>query len=376
MAKTPKEKDPPTAADPPQTKAAQRDATLAQIRKHFGEAAILPLGAHLRAQVEVIPTRITQFDIATGVGGIPRGRILEIFGPESGGKTTLCLQFIAEVQKQNGLAAFIDAEHALDTAWARKLGVRTEDLLISQPNNGEEALTIAEMLIKGNFIDIIVIDSVAALVPKAELEGDMGMATMGMQARLMSQALRKLSGAISKSRTICIFTNQLREKVGVMFGSPETTPGGKALKFWASMRIRVSSSSDLTKDKDDRPIAKPSKSKIIKNKVAPPYGEAEALLFFDRGFDVNHNLISAAIEHNVIEKKGAWLQFAGELLGHGHQAATEAVAKNKELWQKVRVAVEEVTIRKNQIIPQTQETDSEQETDPEAERPDSAPNSG
>jgi recombination protein RecA len=278
-----------------------------------------------------------------GVGGIPRGRIVEIFGPESSGKTTLMLHVIANAQKAGGLAAFIDAEHALDPAYAKKLGVNLDDLLVSQPDSGEEALTICETLARSNALDVIVIDSVAALVPKAELEGEMGMATMGMQARLMSQALRKLTAILAKAKTACIFTNQIREKVGVMFGNPETTPGGKALKFYASVRIDIRRK-DTIKDAAGNPIGNHVKVKVVKNKVAPPFGEAEFDILYNHGINKEGSILDVALETGVVEKKGAWLQFAGELIGQGKEAAQKALADNPALAQKI---VEAILARRN-----------------------------
>ncbi len=336
------DKNPVAAAETTrQTAARQRDldAAIATITKTYGEGSIMRLGdERAKLKIEVIPTGALGLDLALGVGGIPRGRIVEIFGPESSGKTTLMLHVIANAQKAGGLAAFIDAEHALDPAYAKKLGVNLDDLLVSQPDSGEEALTICETLARSNALDVIVIDSVAALVPKAELEGEMGMATMGMQARLMSQALRKLTAILAKAKTACIFTNQIREKVGVLFGNPETTPGGKALKFYASVRIDIRRK-DAIKDSAGNVIGNHVKTKIVKNKVAPPFAEAEFDILFNHGINREGNILDVGLEHGVVEKKGAWLQFGGELLGQGRDAAQKVLVEKPELARKIVEAI-------------------------------------
>ena len=315
------------------------DAAIAAITKSYGEGSIMRLGdARAQVKIDVIPTGSLAMDLALGVGGIPRGRVVEIFGPESSGKTTLMLHVIANAQKAGGLAAFIDAEHALDPGYAKRLGVNLDDLLVSQPDSGEEALTICETLARSNALDVIVIDSVAALVPKAELEGEMGMATMGMQARLMSQALRKLTAILAKSRTTCIFTNQLREKVGVMFGNPETTPGGKALKFYASVRIDIRRK-DTLKDAAGNAIGNHVRVKIVKNKVAPPFAEAEFDIIYNHGINQEGSILDVGVESSVVAKKGAWLQFDGELIGQGKEAAQKALAENPALAQKIVSAI-------------------------------------
>jgi recombination protein RecA len=315
------------------------DAAISTITKAYGEGSIMRLGdARAQSKIEVIPTGSLALDLALGVGGIPRGRVVEIFGPESSGKTTLMLHVIANAQKNGGLAAFIDAEHALDPGYAKKLGVNLDDLLVSQPDSGEEALTICETLARSNALDVIVIDSVAALVPKAELEGEMGMATMGMQARLMSQALRKLTALLAKSKTTCIFTNQLREKVGVMFGNPETTPGGKALKFYASVRIDIRRK-DTLKDAAGNATGNHVKVKIVKNKVAPPFAEAEFDIIYNHGINKEGSILDVGLETGAVEKKGAWLQFAGELVGQGKEAAQRALAEKPELARKIVEAI-------------------------------------
>jgi recombination protein RecA len=309
------------------------------ITKTYGEGSIMRLGdEHARMKIDVIPTGALGLDLALGVGGLPRGRVIEIFGPESSGKTTLMLHVIANAQKTGGLAAFIDAEHALDPAYAKKLGVNLDDLLVSQPDSGEEALTICETLARSNALDVIVIDSVAALVPKSELEGEMGMATMGMQARLMSQALRKLTAILAKAKTACIFTNQLREKVGVMFGNPETTPGGKALKFYASVRLDIRRK-DTIKDPTGNAIGNMVKVKVVKNKVAPPFAEAEFEIIYNHGINKEGNILDVGLTHGVVEKKGAWLQFNGELIGQGKESARQALMEKPEVGRKIVDAI-------------------------------------
>ncbi len=315
------------------------DAAIASITKSFGEGAIMRLGdAGAKMKIDVIPTGALSVDLALGAGGLPRGRIVEIYGPESSGKTTLMLHVIANAQKAGGLAAFIDAEHALDPQYARKLGVNIDELLISQPDSGEEALTICETLARSNALDVIVIDSVAALVPKAELEGEMGMATMGMQARLMSQALRKLTAILSKAKTLCVFTNQLREKVGVMFGSPETTTGGKALKFYASVRLDIRRR-DAIKDAAGNVIGNQVRVKVVKNKIAPPFIEAEFEILFNHGINKEGSILDVGIANGVVDKKGAWLQFQGELIGQGKDAARQALIEKPELGKKIFDAI-------------------------------------
>jgi len=315
------------------------DSAIATIKKSFGEGSIMRLGdASGNTTVDVISTGALSLDLALGAGGVPRGRVIEIYGPESSGKTTLMLHIVANAQKAGGLAAFIDAEHALDPAYAKKLGVNLDDLLVSQPDSGEEALTICETLARSNAIDVIVVDSVAALVPKAELEGEMGMATMGMQARLMSQALRKLTAILGKSKTMCLFTNQIREKVGVMFGSPETTPGGKALKFYASVRIDIRRK-EILKDSTGNPIGNHVKTKIVKNKVAPPFQEAEFDIMYNQGINKEGSILEAGVAHGVVNKKGAWFQFDGDLIGQGKEAARRALSDSPDLAEKIKAAI-------------------------------------
>jgi recombination protein RecA len=319
--------------------ARELEAAISTITKSYGEGSIMRLGdARALVKIDVIPTGALALDLALGVGGIPRGRVVEIFGPESSGKTTLMLHVIANAQKAGGLAAFIDAEHALDPGYAKKLGVNLDDLLVSQPDSGEEALTICETLARSNALDVVVIDSVAALVPKAELEGEMGMATMGMQARLMSQALRKLTAILGKSKTTCIFTNQLREKVGVMFGNPETTPGGKALKFYASVRLDIRRKETL-KDAAGNATGNHVRVKVVKNKVAPPFAEAEFDIIYNHGINKEGSILDVGIENGVVDKKGAWLQFEGELIGQGKEAAQKAMVEKPALARKIVEAI-------------------------------------
>ena len=318
---------------------ADLESAIAAITKSFGEGSIMRLGEEgANLQIDAVSTGSLGLDIALGVGGVPRGRIIEIYGPESSGKTTLMLHIVANAQKAGGTAAFIDAEHALDPAYAANLGVNLEELLISQPDSGEEALTICETLARSGAVDVIVIDSVAALVPRAELEGDMGMATMGMQARLMSQALRKLAAILGKSKTMCLFTNQMREKVGVMFGSPETTPGGKALKFYASVRIDIRRREQL-KDNMGNVIGNHIRTKVVKNKVSPPFMEAEFDIIYGQGINWEGDLIAVGLARDVIQKKGAWLQFEGEMIGQGKEASRQALQDNPELAQKILATI-------------------------------------
>jgi len=316
-------------------------SAVAAIQKQYGEGSIMRLGdATAHVKIDVIPTSAFSLDLALGVGGVPRGRIVEIFGPESSGKTTLCLSIIANAQKAGGLAAFIDVEHAVDPGYAKKLGVNLDDLLISQPDGGEEALTIAETLIRSNAVDVLVVDSVAALVPRAELEGQMGDATVGAQARLMSQAMRKLTAVIHKSKTCCIFTNQIREKIGVMFGSPETTPGGRALKFYASIRIDIRRVS-VIKDPAGKVIGSHVRTKIVKNKVAAPFAEAEWDIMYDVGIAKEGSLIDVASDLGVLEKKGSWLAFNGEMIGQGREAAKDFLRENPAKFDAIVAVVRE-----------------------------------
>jgi recombination protein RecA len=314
------------------------DLALQQIHKDFGEGSIMRLGSTPHMEVEVIPTGNILIDRALGVGGFPRGRIVEIFGPESSGKTTLTLTVIAQAQKRGGLAAFIDVEHALDPVYARKLGVNVDELLVSQPSSGEEALRICETLVRSNALDVIVIDSVAALVTKAELEGEIGDTTVGAQARLMSAALRKLTSLISKASSVCIFTNQIREKIGVMFGNPETTPGGKALKFYASVRCDIRRIGAI-KIADGTVTGNRTKLKIVKNKVAPPFTEAEFDIMYNEGISSTGALLDLALEQGIIEKRGSWLSYKGSQLAQGRDAAKEILKTNETLYSEIEAAV-------------------------------------
>src|SRR6201984_418795 len=321
------------------------DLAIAQIEKQYGKGSIMRLGNRdVLVPVNVLPTGSISLDAALGVGGFPRGRVIEVYGPESGGKTTLTLHVIAEAQKLGGQAAFIDAEHALDPSYARKLGVDVDNLLVSQPDNGEQALEIAEALIRSNAVDIIVVDSVAALVPRAELEGDMGDAQMGLQARLMSQALRKLTAIVSKSKTCLIFINQIREKIGVMFGNPETTTGGRALKFYASMRVDIRRIQAI-KD-GDRVVGSRTRAKVVKNKVAAPFREAEFDILYGEGISREGDLLDLGVEKNVIEKSGTWLSFGGERIGQGRENARVFLKENKDVREKLENA-----LRKKMEIP-------------------------
>jgi len=310
------------------------DLAVGQIEKQFGKGSIMRLGQKGAIQpIDSISTGAISIDYALGVGGVPRGRVIEIFGPESSGKTTLSLQIIAEAQKAGGMAAFVDAEHALDAAYAQKLGVDIDNLLVSQPDNGEQALEIVEVLIRSNGVDVVVVDSVAALVPKAEIEGEMGDAQMGLQARLMSQALRKLTGAVSKSKTSLVFINQLREKIGVMFGNPETTTGGRALKFYSSVRMDIRRIASI-KD-GDVVVGGRTRVKVVKNKVAPPFREAEFDIMYGEGISKYGDLIDIGVEKNIIEKSGSWFAYGGERLGQGRENAKQFLKENPQIAKTI-----------------------------------------
>ena len=335
---------PPGASAAEKLKALQ--VAMDKIEKDFGKGSIMKLGANTTQDVEVIPTGSIGLNAALGVGGYPKGRIIEIYGPESSGKTTLAIHAIAEVQKAGGIAAIIDAEHAFDRFYAAKLGVDVDNLWISQPNNGEEALEIAEQLIRSSAIDIIVIDSVAALTPKAEIEGDMGDNKVGLHARLMSQALRKMTSSISKTNTTCIFINQLREKIGVMFGNPETTTGGNALKFYASVRLDIRPSSPI-KDGENI-LGKQTKVKVVKNKVAPPFRRAEFDIMFGEGISRSGEIVDLGVEHDIIKKSGSWFSYNDTKLGQGRDATKQVIQDNPELAEEIEGLIMEAIQSKDQ----------------------------
>ena len=315
------------------------EAAMSQIEKQFGKGSVMKLGEFKAMEIEAIPTGALSLDIALGIGGVPRGRIIEVFGPESSGKTTLALHIIAEAQKMGGEAAFIDAEHALDPVYAKKLGVDIDNLIVSQPDTGEQALEITESLVRSGALDVIVVDSVAALVPKAEIDGDMGDSHMGLQARLMSQALRKLAGAINKSKTVLIFINQLREKIGVMFGNPETTTGGRALKFYASVRLDIRKVENIKQDGEV--IGSRARVKVIKNKVAPPFREAEFDIVYGQGISKEGNILDMAVNLDIIEKSGSWFSYNGNRIGQGRENVKRYLKENPEILQEVDKKVRE-----------------------------------
>ena len=314
-------------------------SVLAQIKKEFGEGAIMRMGHEGQVQkIEAIPTGALTLDLALGIGGVPHGRIVEIFGPESSGKTTLMLHIVAEAQKRGGMCAFIDTEHALDPIYAKKIGVDVDNLLVSQPGSGEEALSICDSLIRSNSLDVIVVDSVAALAPRAELDGQIGDSHVGLQARLMSQAMRKITGVLDKSKTVCIFTNQIREKIGIMFGNPETTPGGRALKFYASVRMDIRRTATL-KGGDGKVIGSHTRVKVVKNKVAPPFTEAEFDILYAEGISKEAAIIDAGLAAGVLDKRGTWINFQGEQVGQGRDAARENLKNDPALCERIREAV-------------------------------------
>lgn len=358
-----KEKRSPIKAwDKDADRAKDLDIALRQIEKTYGKGSIMRLGddARMYADVPTISTGSLGLDIALGIGGLPRGRVIEIFGPESSGKTTLCLHVIANAQRAGGTAAIIDAEHAIDPAYAKKIGVDTDKLLISQPDCGEDALNITDMLVRSNAVDVLVIDSVAALIPRAELEGQMGDSHMGLQARLMSQALRKLAGAVSRSRTCIIFTNQIRMKIGVMFGSPETTTGGNALKFYSSIRMDIRRIGQI-KDAAGEVLGNRTRVKVIKNKMAPPFKIAEFDIIYSEGISRTGSILDVALDNEIIEKRGSWFSFKGEQLGQGREATKVLLKEDNELQAKILQAITE------KLNPETEST--EQKTEPGEKNP-------
>ena len=315
------------------------EMAMSQIEKQFGKGSVMKLGEFKAMEIEAIPTGALSLDIALGIGGVPRGRIIEVFGPESSGKTTLALHIVAEAQKMGGEAAFIDAEHALDPVYAKKLGVDIDNLIVSQPDTGEQALEITESLVRSGALDVIVVDSVAALVPKAEIDGDMGDSHMGLQARLMSQALRKLAGAINKSKTVLIFINQLREKIGVMFGNPETTTGGRALKFYASVRMDIRRIENIKQDGEVK--GNRVRVKVIKNKVAPPFREAEFDIVYGQGISKEGNILDMAVNLDIVEKAGSWFSYNGERIGQGRENVKKYLKENPEMLEDIEEKVRE-----------------------------------
>lgn len=326
------------------------ELAMAAINKQFGENSIMRLGGSPRMDVSSISSGSIAIDIALGIGGFPRGRVAEVYGPESSGKTTLCLSVIAEAQKNGGTAAFIDVEHALDPRYAKVLGVNLNELMISQPESGEDALNIVETLIRSGAVDVVVLDSVAALVSKTELDGQMGDATVGVQARMMSQAMRRLTGAINRSKCVCIFTNQIREKIGVMFGSPETTPGGRALKFFASIRIDIRRIG-MIKEVTGKVIGNRTRVKVVKNKVAPPFTECEFDIMYNEGISKTGSLVDLGVEHGILEKKGAWISYKGDLIGQGREAAKKHLMENTKDADDIYALIKEkVTPEAGKVI--------------------------
>ncbi|MEI6795051.1 MAG: recombinase RecA [Verrucomicrobiota bacterium] len=337
----------PTAKEKSANQAAEKktlDLALSAINKQYGDGTLMRMGDATKMQVSSVSTGSVAIDLALGVGGLPRGRIVEIFGPESSGKTTLCLSIIAEIQRQGGNAVFVDVEHALDPRYSKVVGVDLDNLLVSQPESGEDALNIVETLIRSGAVDVVVIDSVAALVSKQELDGQMGDATVGVQARMMSQAMRRLTAAISRTNCICIFTNQIREKIGVMFGSPETTPGGRALKFFSSVRIDIRRIGQI-KEPSGKVIGNRTKVKVVKNKVAPPFTECEFDIMYTEGISRSGSVLDLGIEHKILEKKGAWIAYNGQLIGQGREAAKEYLIKNPKVLEEIqKIIMEKVQV--------------------------------
>ena len=339
------------------------EVAMSQIEKQFGKGSVMKLGEYKAMEVEAIPTGALSLDIALGIGGVPRGRIIEVFGPESSGKTTLALHIIAEAQKMGGEAAFIDAEHALDPVYARKLGVDIDNLIVSQPDTGEQALEITEALVRSGALDVIVVDSVAALVPKAEIDGDMGDSHMGLQARLMSQALRKLAGAINKSKTVLIFINQLREKIGVMFGNPETTTGGRALKFYASVRMDIRKTEMMKQD--GQVIGNRVRVKVIKNKVAPPFREAEFDVLYGKGISKVGNILDMAVNLDIVEKSGAWFSYNGQRISQGRENAKRYLEEHPDIMDEIEKKVRDNFAKAfEQSLGEELPSDDEEDTEP------------
>ena len=339
------------------------EMAMSQIEKQFGKGSVMKLGEFKAMEVEAIPTGALSLDIALGIGGVPRGRIIEIYGPESSGKTTLALHIIAEAQKMNGEAAFIDAEHALDPVYAKHLGVDIDNLLVSQPDTGEQALEITEALVRSGALDVVVVDSVAALVPKAEIDGDMGDSHMGLQARLMSQALRKLAGAINKSKTVLIFINQLREKIGVMFGNPETTTGGRALKFYASVRMDIRKTEMMKQD--GQVIGNRVRVKVIKNKVAPPFREAEFDVLYGKGISKVGNILDMAVNLDIVEKSGAWFSYNGQRISQGRENAKRYLEEHPDIMDEIEKKVRDNFAKAfEQSLGEELPSDDEEETEP------------
>ncbi len=352
MATTAKPKEVNNIVDKSERDEALKEA-MKQIQKQFGQGAIMKLGdTSAKMNIDAIPTGSSSLNIATGIGGIPKGRIIEIFGPESSGKTTLTLHIIAEAQKDNGKAAFIDAEHALDPEYAKNLGVNIDDLVVSQPDTGEQGLEICEMLVRSGALDVVVVDSVAALVPRAEIQGEMGESHVGLQARLMSQALRKLTGSIKKSNTAVIFINQLREKVGVIYGSPETTTGGRALKFYSSMRLEVRKGDTIKQG--DQIIGNRTRVKVVKNKVAPPFKQAEFDIMYGKGISKEGDVLDCAVEANIVDKAGSWYSFEGTRIGQGRENAKIYFAENPEIFAKVEKMLME-NLRNIESVPASED---------------------
>ncbi len=345
-----------TTAAPKTTESSSRaeklkalELTLSQIERQFGKGAIMKLGGNVKSDVPALPTGAISLDMALGVGGIPRGRVAEIFGPESSGKTTLTLSVIAETQRKGGIAAFIDAEHSFDPTYGKKIGVNVEELLISQPDNGEQALEIAEMLIRSNAVDIVVVDSVAALVPKAELEGEMGQAQVGLQARLMSQAMRKLTAAISRSKTSLVFINQLREKIGVMFGNPETTPGGRALKFFSSVRLDIRRIEHIKRGEEV--VGSRVRVKVVKNKVAPPFRQAEFDILFGEGISKSGDIVDLGIVKGILQRTGTWITYGDLKLGQGRDNARGYLKENPKLLQELETKLRDTLNSPEEAVP-------------------------